>query len=795
MRVSSRRMTLVVVLILLAAVAAFAVSSGSETFTVTIYDGWLPAGAVYSGSFAWDSTGKLTVFNFNYPGWAGATVANSYCPAIFENPGTSLCYVPQPPGNTNAFAFYGPGTVFVYGNTSYSGSPITVGGHGTVAWGPVIYGTKTVSTVAGGFINDGRPATMSALQSPGGGRTDSAGNLYIADTNDHRIRKVSTTGVMTTIAGTGIAGYNGDGGPATTANISFPTEVAIDSKGNILFSDSGNNRIRKISTAGIITTIAGTGVPGFGGDGGLATSAKLNRPAGLNLDSAGDLYFADRFNHRVRMIDTAGVIQTVAGNGTAGFSGDGGLATSSKLYFPTEVLPDNTGDLYISDSNNLRVRKVNSSGIISTFAGNGGAGCKGDGGPATSAGLGIPSGLLIYHGSLVSGVPTLLIGVTCQAEIKGVDLATNVIHTFVGSAMGFDGNGNAALSSKFMPPFSLMVDHLGDLLIGDGGNDEVRKVGAGTTIVTGFAGGYLGNGGAGTAASLDAPENIAFDASGNLYIAEAGGNRIRKLSTTGVITRFAGTGTSGYSGDGGNATSAQLWFPHGVAADSTGDVYIADTGNKVVRKVNTAGTITTFAKDSRFLQLAGLTTDSAGNVYAADYGACVVWHITPAGVVSVFAGVLKTCGYNSDGIAATSAHLNGPYSVAIDSKGDLLIGDSFNQRVRMVSSGIISTYAGTGTCGFSGDGGAATSARLCHPSGVTVDKSLNVYIGDYGNFRVRKVSGGTISTYAGTGGKGYNGDGLASTKTNLDGPISVSVNPQGIPYVADDLQYRVRKIQ
>ena len=267
------------------------------------------------------------------------------------------------------------------------------------------------------------------------------------------------------------------------------------------------------------------------------------------------------------------------------------------------------------------------------------------------------------------------------------------------------------------------------------------------------------------------------------------------LSTNGLITTLAGTGTSGYSGDGGSATSAQLWSPHGVAADSAGNVYIADTGNRVVRKVNTSGTITTFAKDTRFLQLAGLTTDSAGNVYAADSGACVVWQITPAGVVSVFAGVLKTCGYNSDGIAATSAYLRSPYGLAVDSMGNLLIGDSANNRVRMVSGGIMSTYAGTGTCGFAGDGGPATSAKLCRPSGVTVDSSLNVYIGDYGTLRVRMVSGGTISTYAGTGRKGYNGDGLAATKTNLDGPISVTVSPQGIPYVADDLQYRVRMIQ
>ena len=666
------------------------------------------------------------------------------------------------------------------------------------------YAQMKVTTVAGGVINDGKSATSSALQSPEGGRMDGAGNLYIADQLNHRLRKVGATGGITTIAGTGVAGFSGDGGPATSAKISFPIDVVIDSKGEILFSDSGNNRIRKISTAGIITTIAGTGVGGFGGDGGAATSAKLNRPYGLNLDPSGDLYFADNFNQRIRKVDTAGIIHTVAGNGTAGFSGDGGPATSAELNSPDDVLPDSKGNFYITDHLNRRVRKVNSAGIISTFAGNGGGGCSGDGGLASNASFGKPTGLLIYSGTLVGGVPTLLVGNACQARIRGVDLSTNIIHTFVGSVKGFDGNGNKALASRFLSPAGVMVDSSGDLLIGDGGNDEVRKVNASTTIVTAVAGGYLGNGGAGTLASLNAPENIAFDKAGNLYIAETNGSRIRKLSTTGVITAFAGTGISGYSGDGGRAASAHLTSPFGVTADGTGNVYIADSGNDVIRKVNTAGTITTFAKDASFVLLSGLATDAAGNVYAADFAACVVWHITPTGTISIFAGVLNTCGYNSDGIAATLALLNSPYGLVVDSKGHLFIADAGNHRVREVSAGTISTYAGTGVCGFAGDGAAAKSAKVCAPSGVAVDSSLNVYIGDYGNFRVRKVSsGGIISTYAGTGGicvgllcapKGYNGDGLVATQTNVDGPIPVAVNPGGIPYVSDDVQYRVRKI-
>ena len=469
----------------------------------------------------------------------------------------------------------------------------------------------------------------------------------------------------------------------------------IDSKGDILFSDSGNNRIRKISPTGIITTIAGTGAPGFSGDSGPATLAKLNGPFGLNLDSAGNLYLADHANQRIRKIDTSGIIHTVAGNGTAGFSGDGGAATLAELNSPDDVLPDNAGNFYITDHLNRRVRKVNSSGIISTFAGNGTAGCAGDGGPATNAGMGKPTGLLIHNGSL-------LIGNACQARIRSVNLSTNIISTAVGSVKGFDGNGHTALSSMFLGPAGVMLDNSGNLLIGDSGNNQVRKASSSTKIVTAFAGGYLGNGGAGTLASLNTPENIAFDKAGNFYIAETNGNRIRTLSSSGVIRTFAGTGISGYSGDGGKASSARLWFPFGVTADSGGNVFIADSGNNVIRKVNTAGIITTFAKDPSFLLLAGLATDSTGNVYAADFGACVVWHITPAGAISIFAGLLNSCGFNADGISATAAKLNTPYGVAVASNGNVYIGDASNNRVRKVAGGIISTFAAPEAAVFPG---------------------------------------------------------------------------------------------
>ena len=648
------------------------------------------------------------------------------------------------------------------------------------------YGQVKVTTVAGGAVNDAMPATSAALQFPADAAVDSKGNLYIADFYDHRIRMVSVTGTISTIAGTGISGYSGDNGPAKVAKIRYPDGVVVDSKGNIVFSDGGNNRIRQINPAtGIITTIAGTGAAGFGGDGGLATAAKLKQPFGLAFDKSGNLFFADFGNQRIRRIDTTGKIGTVAGNGIAGFSGDGGKATLASLNYPHYVTFDSAGNLYISDTNNFRVRKVDTTGTITTYAGSGLQGCAGDGSLATAARL-RPFGLTVRAGQL-------LIATGGCSRLRSVNLATNIIGTVAGSSNGYDGNGHTALASQFEGQKGVSLDKSGNPLIVDAGNAQVRKLNTGTSIVSDTAGGYAGNNIPGTMASLNAPESIAFDSAGNMYIAEIFGNRVRKLSTTGTLTTFAGTGVTGYSGDGGAATSARLYGPAGVVADKLGNVYIADNGNGVIRKV-ALGKISTFAKNPNFSGLYFMAADSSNNLYVADYAACVIFRITPASAVSVVAGVLNHCAYNGDGISATTAYLNSPYAVAVDSLGNLYIGDSGNNRVRKVTGGKISTVAGNGTCGYSGDGGLATSAKLCLPTGVTVDSSGNLFIGDYNNSRLRKVAAGVISTFAGTGIAGYNGDGLLATQTNLDGPAAVAVSPAGIVYIADDGQYRVRKI-
>jgi RHS repeat-associated protein len=357
--------------------------------------------------------------------------------------------------------------------------------------------------------------------------------------------------IIETVAGNGTQGYSGDDGPATEAELSYPCGVAVDTSGNVYIADTGNNCIRKVDTSGIITTVTGDGTDGYSGDGGLATEAKLRCPRGVAVDGSGNIYIADMNNNRIRKVDTNGIITTVAGDGTDGYSGDGGPAAQAELNWPDDVAVDGSGNLYIADTHNQCIRKVDTSGIITTVAGDGTwwGGYSGDGGPATEAELCGPYGVAVD----TSG--NLYIAATCNWCIRKVD--TNGIITTVA---------------------------------GDGTD------------------GYSGDGGPATEAELSYPYGVAVDTSGNLYIADTYNWCIWKVDTSGIITTVAGDGTKGYSGDGGLATEAKLRCPRGVAVDGSGNIYIADTNNHCIRKVGSfsafAGVMT--AGDLPFAEANGL---------------------------------------------------------------------------------------------------------------------------------------------------------------------------------------------
>jgi uncharacterized protein (TIGR03437 family) len=704
-----------------------------------------------------------------------------------------------------------------------------------------------ISTVVGngttGFSGDGGPATAAQLNSPCGLAFDSSGNLYIADTGNNRIRKFSggvitsvagngspsgaavngpalsasitnpvgiavdavgslyiadwaygrifkvSNGTLSVVAGTQEWGFGGDGGPPLQARFSRNYGVAVDGQGNIFVADTGNNRIRKISN-GVVTTIAGTGTAGFSGDGGAATSAQLNGPTAVSVDTSGNIIVADTGNAVIRAI-SSGVITTVAGGGNS----IGDNAAGAMLDEPTDVRVDAAGNLFVADSFNNRVRKF-SNGMVSTVAGSGSPNLSGDGGPAMNAGIPAPPGLSLDSGGdiyVVDGANGLV------RKVANGDIST------VAGGGARVGENVAATTVSLPGPVNVAADSSGNVYIATG-DFQIHKVANG--VITTFAGtgaqGYSGDGGPATSATLGASASfnaqggIAVDSSGNLYIADFGNNAVRRVSN-GIITTVAGNGTAGFSGDNGPATSAELNGPTGVAVDSAGNLYIADFNNNRIRKVAN-GNITTIAGTGvngcdaggpalsfRVTLPRAIAVDAAGNLYIADWFCARVLRVVN-GVVSIFAGSGNP-GF-ADGPAA-QARFRYNYGVAVDAQGNVYVADSANERIRMISKGVVNTLVGNGNAGFSGDNGPATNGELNSPTGVGVDSLGNLYIADFGNNVVRKVANGIITTIAG-GGTATNGG--SATGAFLNGPTGVAIDPVGNAYVADTGNHRVLKV-
>jgi uncharacterized repeat protein (TIGR03803 family) len=869
---------------------------------------------------------------------------------------------------------------------------VSVSGTGPFSYQWQLNGTNLpngiITTVAGGGNNglgDGEAATDAELYFPCSVAVDTLGNLFIADNGDHRIREVGTNGIIATVAGVGTAGYSGDGGAATNAELSYPDGVAMDATGNLFATDGGNNDIRKVGTNGIITTVAEVNAPsgvavdatgnlfiaddyfdvirkvgtngiitivagnetgGYSGDGGEATNAELYGPSEVAVDATGNLFIADQNNHRIRKVDTNGIITTVAGNGIRGYSGDGGAAINAELSFPEGVAVDATGNLFIADSGNQRIRKVGTSGIITTAAGNGTASYSGDGGAATNAELTYPESVAVDaagnlfiadtdnnvirevvfpgptlvlnnvrfgnggvydvvvsspYGSVTSSNINLTITTPLQVTTVslpngtngfaysqqlsavygqlpytwkissgalplGLTLATNGVISGTPTINGifhFTVEVTDALSATATQSLKLIVvlgfpivaiepsNNPVMIPLGSNVTFAVSVVGPGpfsyqwqlngtnlpNGIITTVAGngyvdpstgqgGYSGDGGTATNAELDHPMGVAVDAAGNFFIADADNYRIRKVNTNKIITTVAGNGNRGYSGDGGAAINAELNSPlSGVAVDATGNLFVADSRNNVIRKVGTNGVITTVvgngygagtfdggysgdggaATNAMLNYPQGVAVDAAGNLFIADSGNYVIRKVGTDGIITTVAGN-GTNGFSGDGGAATNAELNGPQGVAVGAGGNLFIADEWNQRIREVrTNGIITTAAGNGYIssefygitygGYSGDGGVATNAELNGPSGVAVDASGNLFIADSDNGRIRKVdTDGIITTVAGNGSDGYSGDGGVAINAELNAPMGVAVDTSGNLFIAEDANYRIRKV-
>jgi cysteine-rich repeat protein len=598
--------------------------------------------------------------------------------------------------------------------------------------------------VAQAVLGGGASAASTDLYFPYSIAADGHDNLFVADHGNHRVRRIEArTGLITTVAGTGGMGaYSGDGSFAASAQLNAPSAVAVDGRGNVFISDQRNHRVRRVDAAtGIIATVAGVGTAGYGGDGSHALNAQLNNPSGVAVDGLGNVYISDRDNHRVRRIDgETGILTTVAGTGIAGLSGDGALATDAQLRSPEGLALQGVAYLFIADRENHRVRRLDlASGLITSVP--------------TGSVLNMPHDIAINHDG------QLVVSDAYNHQVRRIDAGTGAVTTVAGDGVqGFSGDGGPATSGRLRFPGGVAIDSVGNLYIADVSNHRIRRVASATSVITTTAGtgaaGYLGDGGAATSAQLPFPFGLAFHPSG-LFVASS--NRVRRIEwSTGNIHTIAGTGTAGYGGDGGPATAALLNSPLGLALDADGNLYIACMLSHRVRRVDAA-----------------------------------------TGVISTVAGT-GTLGFSGDGGSAVDAQLARPYALCVTAARDLLIADTFNDRVRIVDSatGIIGTLAGSGSQGFSGDGGPATEAELSRPAGVAVATDGSVLIADTGNRRIRRVDpvSGTISTIAGTGEEAFGGDGGSAVNAHLSAH-AVAVDLDGHVYIADIDNHRVRRIE
>jgi len=448
----------------------------------------------------------------------------------------------------------------------------------------------SVQIIAGGtvpgFSGDG--TTVARLTAPRGVISDAAGNIYIADSGNNRVRRRdAATGIFTTVAGNGSTAYNGENLLATQTALSAPDLLTFDSADNLYISEGNGSRIRKLNfSTNRIATVAGNGTAGGNpGNGGPAVSASITHVVDIKVASDGTLYMSEMDNYRVRKVDTSGIISQVMGNGTASFCGEGVPARQACLNRPNGITIDNDGNVYVSDQNNHRLRKISAAtGFITTIAGGEETSPEGNGGPATAArfsngpfGLAVDSARNLY--------------VAASGRVRRIDGATGIITAFAGTTgAGFSGDGGPAISAKLNGVSRVALDANNNLYISDIYNNRVRRVDAATGIITTFAGngsdtGPLGDGGPATMASLAWPHNLAFDAAGNLLIGDTNHYRIRKVNiATGVITTVAGNGNSDITGNGGPATAASIGAWPAFDIDAGGNIYV--TASEQLRRID-----------------------------------------------------------------------------------------------------------------------------------------------------------------------------------------------------------------
>jgi hypothetical protein len=613
-----------------------------------------------------------------------------------------------------------------------------------------------ISLIAGQLGGSGdldAAAAIARFFRPEAVAVDAAGDVFVADTYNSDIREITAAGNVFLLAGS--AGLPGSAdGVGGSALFNYPEGIAIDGSGNLYVADTSNQLIRKITPAGVVSTMAGTlNTPGSG-DG---ANASFNFPRGIAVDAAGNVYVADSANDTIREISPAGVVSTVAGTAGVAGSTDG---ASALFNGPQGVAVDAAGHIYVADTGNdtIRMITVGTSTTVSTLAGTHGVTGAADG-TGAAASFDHPRGLAVD----ASG--NLFVGDSYNDTVREVT-AAGVVTTIAGAAYTVGVADGTAAAARFSNPWGVAVDAADNLYVADFNNDTVRRISP-TAAVTTYAGTAPHPGttdGTGGAAQFGAPAAAAVDAAGNIYIADTANDTIRKITPAGVVSTLAGSADVAGSAD-GTGSGAQFNGPQALAIDRNGNLYVADTGNDTIREVTPAGVVTTLAgtaggagsadgtgSAATFNGPRGIVIDASNNLYVADSGNDTLRKITPAGVVTTIAGTAGVTG-GADGIGA-AVQFNTPVGLGIDSIGNIYIADSNNYTVRVLSqvTGYVTTLAGVaGQAGFSD--GTGTDARFNIPLGIALDANGNLYVTDSFWHIIRRVTpGGVVTTVAGVPG-------------------------------------------
>ncbi len=662
-----------------------------------------------------------------------------------------------------------------------------------------VYETNSGGVPQGGYVDTAGGAAT--FYGPTGTAYDpTTGYLYVADSYNHVIRRIAPDGTVSAFAGLAGAAGLGDGIGAA-ARFNTPYAVAVSTSGDLFVADRANHTIRKITPAGVVTTLAGR--PGIkGGLNGTGSAAAFASPSGIAIDASGNLFVADTETCSIRKVTQAGVVTTIAGplSGGSGIcqnaDGTGSAASFKGAYGIT--LDPGTSNLYVADAGAHTIRKVTQAGVVTTIAGLASTAGFVDG-TGSVARLTSPAGIAID--------PTGVLWVGDTTTIRKITLA-GVVTTVAGvggTAGSLDGTGTAA---RLNGPKGFSFDGAGTLYTAEAGNHMIRRITSAVVVTTlaGIAGksGSVNTGAGAGAARFNRPQGIATDAEGNVYVADGLNNTIRKLTASNTVSTLAGlAGVAGWVDGAGSI--ARFSSPGGLVADTAGNLFLAGGGDKAIRRITPTGVVTTFAGSlgnagtadgtgtaARFSNPTGIAIDGSGNLFVADCGGPTIRKITPAGVVTTLAGLANTSG-SVDG-TGSAARFNCPRGIEIDASGVLYVTDSNNHTIRKVTgAGVVTTLAGTAGSAGSVDG-TGSVARFNYPAGMALDATGNIVVADESNHTIRAITpAGVVTTIAGLAGQQSFTDGVGAA-TRFRNPKDLAMDGSGNLYLTDMMNHLIRTI-